>query len=448
MRRVIIREYGCFARDSVEPRLLRRLKRFDHACASTSGQTVFDWADVNVIRAQNYVGVIQLRGLIVEILPKITEIVDPVAPFDVGLKERELAQKNLLYMLSVAGEIPFEERQLADQRSHRMPLIEALIDVFARALVRELRRGIPQAYVDRRENLVFVRGKVLHAINARMNAAHRERLFSEYQEFLADTPLNRILLATCCQLQQLYLRPRTLMALGEAELDLADVSHVQVTQEMFNSINLNRSTERFSAILGFCRMVLLGQTFVPGLGRARTFSLLFPMEKVFEGFVGGFIRRYPLEMGLTSAQVRLQSVGAAKWLVRTADGTGRFRLRPDILIEDSNGKTRSILDTKWKRPRTDVEDAKNGIAPSDMYQLYAYANRFNSPDNVLLYPAVAGVTPKVYYLEEAGVARRIRIEFLDITRDLYARRSELAGDLRRLLGADEHITSSPNERTL
>jgi len=37
-----------------------------------------------------------------------------------------------------------------------------------------------------------------------------------------------------------------------------------------------------------------------------------------------------------------------------------------------------------------------------MYQIFAYATRFESKDNVLLYPAVEGVTPKEYDASDRG----------------------------------------------
>ena len=80
------------------------------------------------------------------------------------------------------------------------------------------------------------------------------------------------------------------------------------------------------------------------------------------------------------------------------------------MIDVPSGETATVIDTKWKRLKTDQEDARNGVAQSDLYQLYAYAHRYQSPDNVLLYPRVEGVSAKAYRLigEED---KRVRIEF-------------------------------------
>lgn len=452
MMQRVLREHEQIRRADLPPHALRRLWRFDIACSASVGQTVFDWSGIDVIRAQNYVGVVQVPGLSIEILPKLTGAADGSGS-DVDVEEHcRLAKKNLIFMLSVAGEIPFEERRLADQRIERLPLLEVLIGAFARALVRELRRGVPRDYVTREENLFFLRGKVLHGPNARLNAAHRERLYARYDEFLADTPLNRVLRATCGVLVRFPMVGReTSRTLYEAWSMLADVDDVIVTADLFGRIHLNRNTERFAPLLEFCRAVLLGRTPTPGAGRTRTFSLLFPMERVFEGFVGGLLRRHASKLGLDHSHVRIQSAGRSRWLVRSPQGGGRFKLRPDVLIEGDGRAVRCVLDTKWKRPKSDGVHARNGVLPADMYQLYAYAHRFDSPDNMLLYPSVPGATPKVYHLDEEGSAKRIRVEFLDLERDLFEVRDAVLEDLRRIVLPPVHdlsLMASPNEREM
>lgn len=61
-----------------------------------------------------------------------------------------------------------------------------------------------------------------------------------------------------------------------------------------------------------------------------------------------------------------------------------FELRPDIVITRPDG-SRIIMDTKWKRLNTNRE-ANYGISQADMYQMFAYAKRYETPDIWLLYP--------------------------------------------------------------
>jgi 5-methylcytosine-specific restriction enzyme subunit McrC len=107
-------------------------------------------------------------------------------------------------------------------------------------------------------------------------------------------------------------------------------------------------------------------------------------------------------------------------------------LKPDLMImEGDNPKL--ILDTKWKCLKTDDEDRKNGIPQSDMYQMYAYANRFDCVDNVLLYPDVTGVTGKTYSLE--GTQKKIRTAVIKLNLDLMSQenRKKFLEELKNIL---------------
>lgn len=56
-------------------------------------------------------------------------------------------------------------------------------------------------------------------------------------------------------------------------------------------------------------------------------------------------------------------------------------LKPDLYIEN-----KTILDTKWKIPNDSEDEKKQGIAQSDLYQMFAYACKFKIYDIKLVYP--------------------------------------------------------------
>ncbi|MCH7666113.1 MAG: hypothetical protein IH936_09340 [Acidobacteria bacterium] len=66
----------------------------------------------------------------------------------------------------------------------------------------------------------------------------------------------------------------------------------------------------------------------------------------------------------------------------------------------------------------DALDARNGVRQSDLYQLYAYAQRYECPDNVLLFPAKPGVTGKCYSVDKDPAGKRVRVEVVEMNRDL------------------------------
>src|SRR5262245_12590524 len=101
----------------IDERLYDRLRRFDRE-GRPSGDQVFDWRD-GFARTTQWVGVVQVPGLQVEILPKV-DPVDPSAEW--GADDQYTARTNLLYMLAVGGDVPVRSRDVARLATRRAPL--------------------------------------------------------------------------------------------------------------------------------------------------------------------------------------------------------------------------------------------------------------------------------------------------------------------------------------
>lgn len=395
-----------------DARQCKELKAFDDLWRTKSGKSaLFEWRH-NEVWSRNYVGVVQVAGLSVEILPKIDKNRNDTDA------EKLLAQHNLLHMLSYTENIPFEERELAGLKLKKMPLIEVLIRLFANRLLEELRRGLDHTYVHREENLPCIKGKILMNRHLLVNAAHRERFYVGFDEFLDDTSLNRILKATSRRLISVSSNADTQRILMETTAIFDEITDIFPDSHHFDRIYLHRNNERFQSLLDFCRLVWQGESPNPSAGESHTFSLLFPMEELFEQFIARFIRRHAEEFGIDRRDVRIQSKSCTRYLLREEAGNAqKFKLQPDLLVVKGKESPWLILDTKWKCLKSDDEDRKNGVPQADMYQMYAYANRYSCTDNVLLYPDVTGITPKTYLIEEGG-DKRIRVATVNLNLDL------------------------------
>lgn len=426
-KRIPIPEYGHIPYQKIGPKLLSRLEAFDRSFAKKNeGCTIFDWSNRDYVRAQSYVGVVKVPGLSVEILPKIDADSDP----------DKLAQQNLLFMLSFAGELPIEERGLADLELRRMTLLDALLWLFVQKLFEELKRGLDRAYLTREENSPFIKGKLLFSEDLKRNIVRKDRSYISYDKFIEDTWLNRIFKATCRKLLSLASGTATQKRLREALFALDDVSDVSIVKHHFANVHLNRNSERFRVLIDFCKMVLCDQAPASAAGSEQTFSLLFPMDKLFEKFIAGFICKYG---GIPREKIRAQSAGSLKWLLSRDSndgnkGKGVFRLKPDIIINNAENTSKLIIDTKWKFLKSDEEDKKNGVLQSDIYQLYAYATRYKCPDNVLLFPEVRGVTGKKYAVPDDDLSPKLRVEFINMNLNLMKERRKFADKLKEILG--------------
>ncbi|MFZ2631590.1 MAG: McrC family protein [Desulfosalsimonadaceae bacterium] len=438
MKPIVIPEYGRIERLPHNARPLERLQAFDvNFARQNNGCQVFDWSRRDFVRANSYVGVIMVPGLTVEILPKIDipdkETTWGIAPYASRIRARD----NLLYMLSLTRNVPVEERDLANLRFQKMPLLEVVIRIYIERLLAELRRGLDHDYIRCEENLTCLKGKILLNSHIRQNAAHRERAFVGYDDFIADTWLNRIIKWTCLKLLALTSHAGNQKRLREAIVLLDEIRYCEIEENDFAKVHLTRNNERYRIILDFGRMVLLRQSPAVGIGGEQTFSLLFPMEKLFEEFIASFLYRHAAHFEFKRSMIHQQSKNRRLHLLRCKienRNKGRFQLKPDIIIDDIKEGARLILDTKWKFLKTDVEDRKNGVQQIDMYQLYAYATRYRTIDNILLFPRVPGVTEKSYCLEE-DEAVRLRVAMINMNFDLLTAQgqAEFKKDIYRIL---------------
>lgn len=424
----------------VPRRFLERLRSFDLRRSRTDGCLVFEWTAREYVKATSMVGVIQVPGLTVEILPKIDK---PGAPED---DDRRLAQGNLLYMLSLARYVPIMERDLAQLGKQKIPLLDALVSNFVESLLKELLRGADHTYVRREENLPCLKGKLLINQHIRHNAAHQEQVFVGYDDFVVDTWLNRTIKTACRKLVGMTVLPRVQKRLREALAHLDDVSDFQVGIHNFPKIHFSRNTERFRPIFDFCVMVIAGESPTAAAGKQNSFSLLFPMEKLFEDFIAAVICKNPPFYDLSRQQIHVQAKGKQKCLLRKEDMSGIFRLKPDILIEGEAGETCLIVDTKWKHLKTSDQDLKNGVSQNDVYQLYAYAHRYKCCDNVLLYPQVPGVESHHFMIDSDGAALHdgvLRFAQIGLSRNLLnaEERMEFCKELRQILWPNRRHTA-------
>lgn len=110
-------------------------------------------------------------------------------------------------------------------------------------------------------------------------------------------------------------------------------------------------------------------------GRHEGFSLFFDMNVLFEEYIGRTVQRVMRDSGVT---VSLQGKGGnQRYVARDSKGNGAFAMKPDI-VGVREGGYEWILDTKWKMLSQD--EWREGVAQSDLYQMYASTRCMPMPD--------------------------------------------------------------------
>jgi 5-methylcytosine-specific restriction enzyme subunit McrC len=135
----------------------------------------------------------------------------------------------------------------------------------------------------------------------------------------------------------------------------------------------------YQAVKPWCELILNRQMPIALIGEWRGLSLLFPMEKLFEKYVEGWVRDRMSHTGKITAP-------ASRHSLCVHEGMAMFRLEPDLLLE--YGQEAWVLDTKWKRLKGDDRVNKYGLSQADFYQLFSYGHRYlgGAGELALIYP--------------------------------------------------------------
>ena len=162
---------------------------------------------------------------------------------------------------------------------------------------------------------------------------------------------------------------------------------------MFQDIYFTRMNERFRTAYNLAVMFLEQQAMLLAQGKRQSLAFVFDMNRLFEKFIENFLSRHKRSiLGSITDQVFLkpQSSGMSVHLLQEEpSGEKKVRLRPDLLILDSLGRTQLIIDCKYKRLQNEEDFLQ--IAESDLYQMLSYLTRFNGQEALLVYPSQRGV---------------------------------------------------------
>ena len=344
------------------------------------------------LQAQNYVGIIQAKsGDSLEILPKIHDN-------DNSNNEEavENSKKILLTMLKTLKSHPFKNINIANLKSLNLPLLEIFISMFLDEVSKLIKIGIKSDYVELEDNLKFLKGKLKISEQIRKNIVHKERFYVCYQEFSTDRAENRLIKSA---LEFLYRRSKSSKnqrLIREYLFDFDEISSSSDINADFNRLKLNRQTKHYEQALLWSKIFLQNKSFSPYKGNEIAFALLFDMNKLFESYVGNFIKKKRADVSLQHSE---------KHLVEEPKG---FRLRPDIFLEGE-----FIADTKWK-----IVKSKDDISQADLYQLYAYGKKYDCGKLYLIYPKINGAKqePMKFKYDDK---MQLEILYFDLENDSY-----------------------------
>ena len=315
----------------------------------------------NGIVFKQFVGVIQVDGLTIEILPKI----------DNNGEDVNLWQGVLVEMLRVTRKLKVQKVGDADVRKQQIHLLDIYFEWFLNEVQLLLHQGLIKQYYKETGNVKALKGKIEFAGHISKNLVHKERFYTTHQVYDKDHLVHQVLFKAldivekCTKGNYLYSKCKTV------QLDFPEVTSISVSEATFAKLPKNRKTAPYETALAIARLIILNYAPNISSGNERMLALLFDMNSLWEEYVLVRLKQVQDEYG-----VRISGQQSTSFW-------NGINIRPDIVIEKGEGDAREtfIIDTKWKnisygKPSTD-----------DLRQMYVYNDYWQSDKAMLLYPS-------------------------------------------------------------
>ena len=349
------------------------------------------------LRAGQVVGILASPDITLEILPKIASADDA------------LTRESVVRMLARTFDLPIADGDLVGAGQQRHDLLEIFIRLFCKQLFDATRGGLPRQYLAHEDDLTKLRGRLNYQRQLTHLIATPQHIACRFDELSADISLNHIMKATVDRLRRISRASDNQRSLFELGGRYYDVTAVAANVLRWDLVTLDRTNQHWANLLKFAKLLLGDRYQSTSAGADFGYSLLFEMNTLFEEFIGRTLR------ATLRQRVSLQH----RFGHALADGQGKkyFATIPDIVVHSLTGGLDWVVDTKWKRLKGVVDDRNYGVAQSDVYQLMAYAQVYNCPQVMLLYPHHEGLGKKAGRIGEfviAGSESKLVVATIDL----------------------------------
>ena len=314
------------------------------------------------IKFKNYAGVIQVRNLTIEVLPKADNNAD-----NQSLKDKWHGA--LISMLQECRLIKLSAVSSAKLKLKSASILDLYYDLFLSETETIFKHGLRKNYRAISENLNKVKGKILFTEHIRKNAFHKEHFYVEHKIFDADNRLNQILFKALLILKTIAHNPDHNIRINKLLLNFENISEKNISENWFKRLKYDRSTERYREAITLAKLIIL--RYSPDLkgGNENVLAIMFDMNMLYEDYIYRKLKAIESKPDNLIVGVKKQN-RVPFWESRG--------LRADIVIELED--KRIVIDTKWKILKDDKP------SDADLKQMFVYNLHYDTNLSILLYP--------------------------------------------------------------
>lgn len=343
------------------------------------------------IKFNQYVGVIQVGQLTIEILPKADKA---------NTRSKEdyaLWHSVLIDMLKVCKKIEIKSDSKTELKRKNNSILDLYYQLFIDEAFILLSRGLIKQYRRTEGNVNALKGRLHFSKNIHQNLIRKDRFYTSHQAYDQDYIFNQILLKAINILGQTSYSSQILDSVRKIRVMMSEISLKDIYATDFEKIRWGRKTKSYKKAINIAQLIILNYAPDIRAGKENMLAILFDMNKLWEEYVFRILQKANIK-----EKYRLSFQNSKRfWETKT--------IRPDILIESIETGHKFIIDTKWKMI------SSNNPADDDLKQMYAYNMYWKATRGILLYPCDGTQANRIGKYHEGRIEDNIcKLAFLDI----------------------------------
>ena len=279
--------------------------------------------------------------------------------------------KNIYYMLTYA----FQVLRQSNYDDVATEDFENIYDMFAAILgngvAGQLKHGLYREYVDKRDNLSTLRGKLelRGTINNRIN--NKQLLTCEFDELSENNIFNRILKTTMLLLlRQPSVKAKNKAVLKKDVVFFHDIEEVDPLSIRWDRIQFQRNNQYYRMLLNVCRLILDGMIMSTDSGSFKMASFIDEqnMNRLYEKFILEYYRYHHRELDANPDSVNWNlDNDNSKWLPA---------MKTDITLKGRDGRV-LIIDAKYYGQQMQTNFDVRSFRNANLYQIYTYVKNWD-----------------------------------------------------------------------
>lgn len=348
------------------------------------------------------------------------------------IKDKSIFIKNIYYMLSYAF-TALNQGGYEDVATEEFENIHNLFAaILAKGIGRQLKQGLYREYLNKKETVPVVRGKIDIPGTIQNRFARKQVLTCEYDELSENNLLNQILKTTVMLLlRHAKVNQEHKSDLKKEMLFFSGVDTIDPSTIRWSAIRFQRNNNTYRMLISLCQLIIEGMLLTTDSGEYRLASFIDEqrLNRLYEKFILEYYAKECPKVSATASQI--------PWALDDGIGTMLPVMQSDITL--TKGSEVLIIDAKYYTHTTQAKYDVHSLHSGNLYQIFTYVKNkdteFGSEPHrvsgMLLYAATdEAIQPDNSYQMSGN---RISVKTLDLNRDF----AEIAAQLNKIV--DEHF---------